>query len=423
MEFDMPYSKFREMARLGLVALSSSERTMGCTDEAGIIATQGGVLFYSVNSVKGRRARASVKADNDTQIESVGAIGLRDSARRVFCRDTLRLEPHDESAQPAYRIRCRTEGVGSDTRLSWCVYLGLSPTDPKIIQGSVQCSALADVFMRPPEWTEITIRQASLRRAIDEMGASSGKGDSLYVGKTNSLPFMILERSTHATRIELAPEEFNYAHRHGGLSLAYGDFLDVVRANQKYDVMISRATSVFGGNMARFQFPEGFLDVPGNWFWELLLLKRFHVPRSVRPLIVNRRELLQAVSVVRAWGSKKVQIRHHPHRPLLTLIRGSRVRKGKLVGGVAAADCLMPSGSKDVRTWCVDADGLQEVIARNECDRIRIYPVSKALIIDDPEEPLVRHRLACNPPDDLGRDVEKELLAIEASMVESAGII
>ena len=77
----------------------------------------------------------------------------------------------------------------------------------------------------------------------------------------------------------------------------------------------------------------------------------------------------------------------------------------------------MPSGSKDVTTWCVDTGGMQDVIASIECDRIRIYPVSKALIIDDPEEPLVRHRLACLPTDDLGKEVEKELLAIEASMV------
>jgi hypothetical protein len=56
-------------------------------------------------------------------------------------------------------------------------------------------------------------------------------------------------------------------------------------------------------------------------------------------------------------------------------------------------------------------------------DRVRFYPADNEIILLDSDDPFVSHRLSCLQPDDLGEEVEKRLLDIEAGMVEPAGNI
>lgn len=420
MEFDMPYGRFREMARAGLAALPSSGGGRGGVAEAGIVAAPEGVLCYSADYGTGRRARADVGADGESRVESCGAIGLPDIDMRSFERDVLRTEAADGHDGTVLRMRCRAESDGTGAVLSWLVYAGEPQGVREIAKGRVRCVPLAETFMFPGPTAGVTIRQAGLRRCLGEFGTSAGKGATLHVGNANSLPFMILERVGISTRIELAPRELELSARHGGISLAYGDFLDAVGRAPGGEITMGTVPPVFGRNMVRFRLPGGILDLPGEWFWELPLFRRFEAPKSVRPLMVDRRELDQAAVMFRGWNSEKVRIRHRLRRPFLTLIRGSRVKKGKSAGGVAATDCLAPSGGKDVATWCVRAAGLVDAVKDAEGDRVRIYPAGKALIIDSPGRPFVRHRLAGVPPDGLDDGTERELLAIEASMGEPA---
>lgn len=408
------------MACAGLAALPSSGGDKGCVAEAGIVAAPEGVLCYSTDSGTGRRARADVGADGETRVDSCGAIGLPDFDMRSFERDALRMEAGNGPDGTVLRMRCRTEFAGTETRLSWLAYVGEPQGVREIAGGRVRCVPLAETFMFPGPPAGVTIRQAGLRRCLSEFGTSAGKGARLHIGNANSLPFMILEREGISTRIELATRELELSVRYGGISLAYGDFLDAVDRAPGGEIWMGTVPPVFGRNMVRFRLPGGILDLPGEWFWELPLFRRFEAPKSVRPLMVDRREIDQAAVMFRGWNSEKVRIRHRLRRPFLTLMRGSRVKKGKSAGGVAAADCLTPSGGEDVATWCVRALGLVEAVKDEEGDRVRIYPAGKALIIDSPGRPFVRHRLAGVPPDDLDEGTERELLAIEAGMGEPA---
>ena len=334
-----------------------------------------------------------------------------------FDETNMRVRLFTSGAHPA-------SGSGGQDVLRFELYRPEMPSRGPLISGGFAGAPLADFKTLDSAECVLSIKASVLQQYVRNFGGLLRmRGALLEFNCTQSSCALSIYNSDLSSMSELLPGE--YEIRRGDMrgSLGGSDFLSAVGKSMEADFQVCRFADMPDRNSGvRLSVSGRHYDCECDWAQNPKMMpESYSAAPCIRPIIVERKEVRQAAVTVHSSVSDKIRLRLHHEVALLTLLRGTRKPTSQDSGGVAAAACYLPPSHKGVSSWCVNLKHLLQVIRSMTGTKIRMYPTDAALILVDPDEPFVRHRLACLVPDDLGAEVENELMAIEASMVAPPG--
>lgn len=445
MHIDLPYFKYRALVHDGLAAIPVARRVQPHDVEIGVVADGSRMTFFS-KAVGGRPFAARImKADGDAIVKEPGAFSIetqplsipvktinrrtyrfsRPGAEQMLCprlvdgfdKTNMRVRLFTSGAHPS-------SGSGGQDDLRFELYRPEMPSRGPLISGGFAGAPLADFKTLDSAECVLSIKASVLRRyARNFAGLLKMRGALLEINMVHNSCALTIHNPGLSSKAELLPGECET--RQGAVRVSLGgiDFLSAAGKSIETDFRIYRLADVAGRNGGvRLSVSDRHYDCECDWDQNPKMMpESYSAAPCIRPIVVAREEIRQAAVMVRSSVSDKIRLRLHHEVALLTLLRGTRKPPCKDSGGVVVVACYLPPSQKGVSSWCISLKHLLQVIRSMTGTKIRMYPADAALILVDPDEPFVRHRLACLVPDDLGAEVENELMAIEASMVAPPG--
>jgi hypothetical protein len=441
MKIDMPYEKYRALVHYGLAALPSFRSIEFYVVGLGIIADPAGIKFFSRIGDYDTLAICTIATGQDVVVNEPGAINIspetlqrmvntgRNSSYQLIRSWAERLlappliKGHEAGE---WRVRLSSNqdqssgGTRKNSELNWDLYCPNSPRKGSRLSCTFACVPPDGRWIDRPAECILSINREIMRHHLKTLG-------NLFMTPDTTLEFSLTRGSCtmsicHAdftTTLDFPPGGYRAQCENIRLSVDCRDFVSSVGKAAEADLQICRFANGPGmDNKVRFLMSNHSVDCSCAWDQNPDPLQdAFKYLDQARPIVVDSAEMLQAACSCGVSKPRKIRIRLHHNAALLTFIRGDLAPKRASYGGVTAVNCQLPPADKGVSEWCVWARHLSRTIKTLKGTRIRISLGQNCLILDDPELPMVKHRLASLKPDELPADIEQALMKSEAGMV------
>lgn len=445
MKIDMPYEKYRALVHNGLAALPSYQSIDFFVVGLGIIADPAGIIFYSRIGDYDTLAACTIATGQDVVVNEPGTINIspetlqrmvnsgrvssyqliRSWAERVLAPPLMK---GFEASEWRVRLSSTQDQASSGTRriseLNWDLYSPNMPRKGSLLSCTFACDPPGDRWIDHPAECVLSINREILRQHLRNHSCLFMTPDAtLEFSLTGGSCTMSICHADFTTTLDLPPGGYRAQFDNIKLSVDCRDFVSSVGKAVDADLHIYRfANAPSMENKVRFLMSNHSVDCSCTWDQNPDPAQdAYKYLDRARPIVVDSAEMRQAA---RSWGvskPRKIRIRLHHNVALLTFIRGDLAPKRASYGGITSANCQLPPADKGVSEWCVWARHFSRIIKTLRGIRIRISLGQNCLILDDPERPMVKHRMASLQPDDLGGDVEAHLLEMEASMIRCGG--
>lgn len=444
MQVDLSYEQFQTLVHIGLAGLPTERTAKACDIALGVIVEGTRVTCFS-SAYGGRTIAAhSLMADENTTVKGSGGVVVDaklfikivepkvGSSYTVFSksRTECMLCPPLVEGFDAARMRMRMytamgrSSSDSDSQLHlYCELYDPSPNAREyLLSCGYACAPLEEFSILGSTECGLSVKASVLQCHIENRGGLlKTQGSTVEFDMDRGYCKMIIRNEGLTSTIELLPGEYE-AHRES-MRVSFGakDFLTAADGSLEADFQICQvADSQNSDGRVRFICSGKHYECGCVWGCEPSEEHRLKsAARNTIPVSLDRDKLDQSVEMFRVAKIDKIRLRLHHQVPLVTIMPGSLGPKKQSSGMVCSLDCHLPPLRKGLSSWCVNGANLLRVLRSMTGDRVRIYPADNEIILLDSDNPFVRHKLACLQPYGLGEEVEKELLAIEAGMVES----
>lgn len=443
MQIDLSYEQFQSLVHNGLAGLPTERTAKACDIALGVFAEGPRVTLFS-SAYGGRTLAAhSLVADKTTTVKGSGGVVIDanhflktvepkvGSSYTVFSksRTECMLCPPLVEGFDAARMRMRMYTAmghsSSDSGGQLHLYCELYDPSPNAreykLTSGYACAPLEEFSFLGSAECVLSVKASALKRHVERTGGMlKVRGSVVEFGMDRGCCKMIIRNGGLISTIELLPGEYE-AHRESiwGLFDAK-EILKVAAGDLGADIQICQLTdSPNSDGRVRFICSGKHYECEGVWGCEPSAEhRRKSAARNTIPVSLDRDELDQSVELFRVAKIDKIRLRLHHQVPLVTIMPGSPRPKKQLSSMACSLPCHLPPLRKGLSSWCVNGANLLRVLRSMTGDRVRIYPADNELILLDSDDPFVSHRLICLQPDDLGEEVEKRLLDMEADMVK-----
>lgn len=443
MRVDLSYEQFQSLVHNGLAGLPTERAAKACDIALGVIVEGPRVTCFS-SAYGGRTLAAhSLTADETTTVKGSGGVVIDAnhflktvepkfgssytvfSKSRTECMLCPPLIEGFDAAQMRMRMYTAMDSspVESDGQLHlYCELYAPSPNAREYtLSCGYACAPLKKYSTLGSTKCSLSVKASVLQCHIDRYGdLLKGRGSTVEFGMDRGYCNMIIRNGGLISTIELLPGEYE-AHRDSmWVSFDAKEFLKAAAGELGADIQICQVTdSPNSDGRVRFIYSGKHYECSGVWGCEPSEGHRLKsAARNTIPVSLDRDKLDQSVALFRVAIIDKIRLRLHHQVPLVTIMPGSSGQKKQVSGMVCSLACHLPPLQKGLSTWCINGAHLLRVLRSMTGDRVRIIPADNEIILVDSDNPFVRHRLACLQPDDLGDEVEKELLDLETGMVK-----
>lgn len=445
MKIEMPYEKYRSLVHKGMAAFPSYQSIDFFVVGLGIIADPAGIKFYSRIGDNDTLAISTIATGQDVVVNEPGAISIspeplqrlvisgrnssyqfiRSWAERLLAPPVL--VGHEESEWRVRLSSIQDQSSGKPRRkseLNWDLYCPNATRKGSRLSCTFACGPYGDRWIDQPAECLLSIKRKILRQHLrNHSGLFMTPDATLEFSLTAGSCTMSICHANFTTTMDLPPGGYRAHCENIRLSVDCRDFLSSLGKKAEADLQICRfANCPSMDNKVRFLMLNYSVDCSCSWGQNPDPIQdAFKYLSHARPIVVDGAEMVQAACSWSVSKPRKIRIRLHHNGALLTFIRGDLPPKRSSYGGVTAVNCQLPPADKGVSEWCVWARHFNRIIKTLRGTRIRISLGQNCLILDDPDRPMVKHRMASLQPDDLGGDVETHLLEMEASMIRCGG--
>ena len=437
MRIDLPYLTFRALVRPGLAGIPLARRVRPDEVTIGIIVDGARITFFSAMVGGGPSAACTIVADGDAIALENGAMridlgSLRKNARtkhvglnKSFARTWLvdRLCPPLVAGFDAAKMRIRLYTEPADSRDGSSGLHGLrvelyGPETPRRLL-SLRFAAVPLETRKAPGQAErvLALKATFLRRLSNCLGLFKIRGADVDIKSARGNCALVVRESCLSSVIDMVPGDYEAHREFARVSFGARDFASAVEDHAGADMEICRIAEpqdrVAGVRLAA---PGWYRDCDGVWDDEpgAEWMPDLAAPYT-RPLVLPRDTMGRVVRAV-GCGADNIWLRLHHKSGLLTLTGElSEPKHRKLLTSVALDGCLPPSAG-GISSWRVSKAHLQKVTQSMSGPKICVYPADGALVLVDPGELFVRHRLVCEPIEALDDKNARKLLEMEAGL-------
>ena len=443
MRIDLPYLTFRALVRPGLAGIPLARRVRPDEVTIGIIVDGARITFFSAMVGGGPSAACTIVADGDAIALENGAMridlgSLRKNARtkhvglnKSFARTWLvdRLCPPLVAGFDAAKMRIRLYTEPADSRDGSSGLHGLrvelyGPETPRRLL-SLRFAAVPLETRKAPGQAErvLALKATFLRRLSNCLGLFKIRGADVDIKSARGNCALVVRESCLSSVIDMVPGDYEAHQEFARVSFGAMEYASAVEDHAGTDMEICRfAETQDRGGMVRLAAPGWRYDCYGAWDGSSgrKRMPDLAAPHT-RPLVLPRDMLCRAVRAV-CRGADNIWLRLH-HRSAQVTVVGEKTRKGnsrkpesREILTMVAMDSGLPPSAGGISSWRVSKAHLQKVTQSMAGPKICVYPADGALVLVDPGEPFVGHRLNCEPIEALDQENARKLLEMEAGL-------
>lgn len=445
MQVDLSYEQFQSLVHNGLAGLPTERTAKACDIALGVIVEGPRVTLFS-SAYGGRTLAAhSLMVDETTAVKGSGGVVI--DANRFIKTVRLRgggsytifsksrteftlcppLVKGFDAARMRMRMYTAMECSPSDSGGQLHLYCELYDPSPNAreykLTSGYACAPLEEFSFLGSAECVLSVKASALKSHVERTGGMlKMRGSIVEFGMDSGYCNMIIRNGGLISTIDLLPGEYE-AHRESmWVSFNAKEILKVAAGDLGADIQICQLTdSPNSDGRVRFICSGKHFECESVWGCEPSAeYRRKSAARNTIPVSLDRDKLLQSVELFRVAKIDKIRLRLHHQVSLVTIMPGSPRPKKQLTSMACSLPCHLPPLRMGLSSWCVNRANLLRVLRSMTGDKVRIYPADNEIILLDSDNPFVSHRLICLQPDDLGEEVEKKLLNMEADMVKQA---
>ena len=443
MRIDLPYLTFRALVRPGLAGIPLARRVRPDEVTIGTIVDGARITFFSAMVGGGPSAACTIVADGDAIASENGAmridlgssrknartkdVGLNKSFTRTWLVD--RFCPPLVAGYNAAKMRIRLYTEPDDSREGPVGQHGLrvelyGPDTPNRLLSLRFAAAPLEARNAPGQAERVLVLKASfLRRLSNCLGLCKIRGANVDIVSARGYCALVVRDACLSSVIDMVPGDYEAHREFARVSFGARDFASAVEDHAGADMEICRfAETQDRGGMVRLAAPGWYRDCDCVWDGDPGAGREpdLAAPHT-RPLVLPRDMLCRAVRAV-CRGADNIWLRLH-HRSAQVTVVGEKTRKGnsrkpesREILTMVAMDSGLPPSAGGISSWRVSKAHLQKVTQSMSGPKICVYPADGALVLVDPGEPFVGHRLNCEPIEALDQENARKLLEMEAGL-------
>lgn len=444
MRIELPYLTFRTLVRRGLAGIPLARRVRPDKVTIGTIVDGARITFFSAMVGGGPSAACTIVADGDAIALENGAMRIdlgssRKNARtkhvglnKSFTRTRLVdwLCPPLVAGFDAAKMRIRLYTEPADSRDGSSGLHGLrvelyGPDTPSRLLSLRFAAAPLEARNAPPGQAErvLVLKASFLRRLSNCLGLFKIRGANIDVISGHGSCLLVIRDACLSSVIDMVPGDYEAHREFARVSFGAREFASAVEDHAGTDMEICRfAETQDRGGMVRLAAPGWYRDCYGTWDGSPggKRMPDMAAPHT-RPLLFPRDMIGRAVRAV-GRGANNVWLRLH-HRSAQVTVVGEKTREGnsrkpesREILTMVAMDSNLPPSEGGISSWRASQAHLLTVLQSMSGPRFCVYPADGALVLADPDEPYVRHRLVCESIEALDEDNARKLLEMEAGL-------